>query len=100
MTNDGRREYRMKKNKMLSKLLSISIFSILLFSLLISSTVMAEAGCLKVTKSWDGDESLAPEMVIVDVFNTANDEVSGIIYLTEAGNWENTICNLVEGEYY
>lgn len=90
----------MRKNKILYRFISIIVFSIIIFSLLTVSTVMAEAGCLKVTKSWDGDKSLAPDVVIVDVYNAADDEISGIIYLTEAGNWENTICNLTPGERY
>lgn len=90
----------MKKNKIVLKILTVSIFSILLFSLLAASTVMAEAGCLKVTKSWDGDDSLAPELVIVDIYNASNNEVVGIIYLSAEGNWENTFCNLASGEYY
>lgn len=90
----------MKKNKMLAVFIRISIFSILLIYLLVASTVMAEALCLNVRKSWDGDRSLAPELVIVDVYNASNDEVVGIIYLSEGGNWEYTLCNLAEGEYY
>jgi hypothetical protein len=90
----------MRKNKMLFKVLSISIFSIFVFSLLVATTVMAEASCLRISKSWDGDESLAPEMVIVDIYNASNNEVVGIVYLTAEENWENTFCNLAVGDYY
>jgi len=90
----------MRKNKMLSKILTLSIFSIFLFSLIAASTVMAEAGCLKLTKSWDGDDSLAPEMVVVDIYKASNNEVVGIVYLTAQGNWENNFCNLAPGDYY
>lgn len=90
----------MRKNKVLFKILSISIFSIFLFSLIAASTVMAEASCLNIRKSWDGDESLAPEVVIVDIYDASNNEVVGIVYLTAEGNWESSFCNLAVGDYY
>ena len=90
----------MRKNKVLFRILSLTIFSIFLFSLLLTTTVLAEAGCLKISKTWDGDDFLAPEMVAVDIYNASNNEVVGIIYLTAEGNWENSFCNLAPGDYY
>jgi hypothetical protein len=90
----------MRKSKMLAVVLSISIFSIIIYSLFASATVMENAGCLKVSKSWDGDDLLAPELVIVDIYNSSDNKVVGILYLNEQNNWADTFCNLAPGEYY
>ncbi len=81
------------------------VFILSFISAAVPWLVSAETGSLRVTKEWyirnSEDDSLAPAMVIVDVFDAENDEIVGIINLSKNTDWEGSLSGLEVGkEYY